>query len=113
MSLPFFLKNTVFFYSFWGKFGQRLNLTQTRVISTAEEYFRLLMSDEIEVTNVMLVNEEVVEVHYNVKDEFIEPPGRTNVVIAAFTTSHARLKLYSIIEQLEERVLYFDTVSTE
>ena len=81
MSLPFFLKNTVFFYSFWGKFGQRLNLTQTRVISTAEEYFRLLMSDEIEVTNVMMVNEEVVEVHYNVKDEFIEPPGRTNVVI--------------------------------
>lgn len=59
----------------------------------------------------MLLNDEVVEVHYNEKDEFIEPPGRTNVVIAAFTTAHARLKLYSILEPLDKRVLYFDTVS--
>lgn len=32
-------------------------------------------------------------------------------MIAAFTTAHARLKLYSVLEHLETRVLYFDTDS--
>ena len=77
------------------------------MLSTPEEYLKLL----IEVTNVMLVNEEVVEVHYNVKNEFIEPPGRTDIVIAVFTTAHDHMKLYSIIGPLDERVLYFDTVA--
>ncbi len=35
----------------------------------------------------------------------------TNVVLAAFVTAQARLKLYSEIEKLGERVLYFDTDS--
>ena len=36
---------------------------------------------------------------------------KTNVVIAAFTTAHARLKLYSVLERLQGRVFYFDTDS--
>ena len=37
--------------------------------------------------------------------------GKTNVVIAAFATAHARLKLYGVLEQLNRRVLDFDTDS--
>ncbi|CAB4025195.1 DNA polymerase [Paramuricea clavata] len=36
---------------------------------------------------------------------------KANVVIAAFTTAHARLKLYGILEQLNRCVLYFKTDS--
>ena len=36
---------------------------------------------------------------------------KTNVFIAAFTTSHARLKLYDALDTLKERVLYYDTDS--
>ena len=85
-------------------------MSQTVVLSSPEQYYKLLLDETKEVNDIMLVNEEVIEVHYNIKDEFIEPLGRTNVVIAGFTTAHARLKLYSIIEPLGERVLYFDTV---
>ena len=35
----------------------------------------------------------------------------TNVCIAAFVTTYARLKLYSELEKLQDRVLYFDTDS--
>ena len=40
-------------------------------------------------------------------------PGRvhTNIFNAAYTTAHARLKLYSYIERLGDRLLYFDTDS--
>lgn len=54
---------------------------------------------------------EMMEVHYNHPNEFVDLQGRINVVIAAFTTCHARLKLYSVLERLGERVLYFDTDS--
>ncbi|CAB4015355.1 DNA polymerase [Paramuricea clavata] len=39
------------------------------------------------------------------------PNSKTNVVIAAFTTAYARLKLYEVLDQLNERVLYYDTDS--
>ena len=44
-------------------------------------------------------------------DKFIQPDAKTNVVIAAFTTAYARLKLYGVLDMLQERVLYYDTDS--
>ena len=35
----------------------------------------------------------------------------TNVFLAAFTTAHARLRLYEVLEKLDRKVLYFDTDS--
>ena len=97
--------------SFWGKFGQRLNLTKVAMIKDPKQLFDLLTNDKFEVSDILPINEEVLEVHYKEQDEFVEASGRTNVVIAAFTTAHARRKLYSVLEQLEKRVLYFDNDS--
>jgi hypothetical protein len=47
----------------------------------------------------------MVEMRYQYKEEFVEESGRTNVVIAAYTTAQARLKLYSYLEQLGPRAL--------
>ena len=52
-----------------------------------------------------------MEVHYTSKDEFAEQDNKTNIVIAAFTTAYARLKLYDLLDLLQERVLYYDTDS--
>ena len=86
-------------------------MTQVRLISDPAEYFDLLSSDKVNVTDANFINDEIIEVHYENTDEFIEAKGKTNVVIAAFTTAHARLKLYSVLDQLDRRVLYFDTDS--
>jgi len=48
-------------------------------------------------------------VSYTKENDFVEVMGNTNVVLAAYTTAQARLRLYSYIEHLGERVLYFDT----
>ena len=53
----------------------------------------------------------MVEVHYKEKDEFAEQNDKVNIVIAAFTTAYARLKLYDLLDLLQERVLYYDTDS--
>ena len=68
-------------------------------------------SEALEVTNIHLVTSEMLRVQYKFVEDFDTPSPVTNVVIAAFTTVHARLKLYSFLEKLQEQVLYFDTDS--
>lgn len=40
---------------------------------------------------------------------FVGAKFNTNVIIVAFTTPYARLKLYDALDVLQERVLYYDT----
>ena len=42
---------------------------------------------------------------------FEEQNNKVNIVIAAFTTAYARLKLYDLLDLLQERILYYDTDS--
>ena len=90
----------------WGKMGQRPNRPKTKVV-----YFALLTSAGVEVTNANLVNHEVMEMFYTMKDPFVEASDRTNVVLAAFTTAQARIKLYRVMHALGRRVCYNDTDS--
>jgi len=86
-------------------------MTQVEMISDPERFFDLLTDDSVEVQNVRFVNEEIIEVHYVHNTDFVPVNGRTNAVIAAFTTAHARLKLYSVLDSLGDRVFYYDTDS--
>lgn len=97
--------------SFGGKFGQRTNLTQTTYISDPSEFFDMMTSDQQKVKNIRFVNEESVQLDWVYNDDFIEASPRTNVVIAAYTTAQARLKLYSYLKKLGNRTLYCDTDS--
>ena len=86
-------------------------MPQIKYISEPAEYFDMLTSDHILVIGIHFVSEEMVEMRYQYKEEFVEESGRTNVVIAAYTTAQARLKLNSYLEQLGPRALYSDNAS--
>ena len=101
----------LYYFSFWGKFGQRQNMTQVQYVTSPSEFYDLLTSDKQNVEAVSFVNDETVEVRWRYKEDFVESCGRTNVVIAAYTTAQARLKLYSYLEKLGSRALYADTDS--
>ena len=96
---------------FLGKFAQRPNLTKTELVTEPKEFFHFLDPAQYEVSDARLVNDETVEVYYKEKDEFAEQNDKVNIVIAAFTTAYARLKLYDLLDLLQERVLYYDTDS--
>ena len=104
-------RNFIIFSVFLGKFAQRSNLTKTEMVQEASRFFELLYSEEIEVCDAHLINENMVEVQYRNVNEFVMPNNKVNVVIAAFTTTYARLKLYGLLDLLQERVLYYDTDS--
>ena len=53
----------------------------------------------------------MVQMTYNFKNQFVDNSKNTNIYIACFTTSHARLMLYNKLDYLKEKVLYFNTDS--
>ena len=99
------------FILFLGKFAQRLDLCKTERVTEPKELYAYLDSDQCVVKDAQLVNDETVEIQYVPKEGFVEENDKVNIVIAAFTTAYARLKLYDLLDLLQERVLYYDTDS--
>ena len=97
--------------SMWGKFGQRLNKTQIQTFEDPQAFHRFLKTDTMDVRHVSVVNDQLVEVHYQYQDEDIPVSPNLNIFVACFTTCWARLRLYAALEQLQQRVLYYDTDS--
>ncbi|KAJ8909911.1 hypothetical protein NQ315_014918 [Exocentrus adspersus] len=97
--------------SFWGKLGQRENQPKTKIIRSPEEFFGMLTNPSIYVNAVLPINEDTLVVNWEHKEETYDPLATVNVVLAAYVTTQARLKLYSYLEKLGDRVLYYDTDS--
>ena len=97
--------------SLWGKFGQRNNMSQTKYVSDVSEFYEILLDDKLSNKNIQFINDDMVQMTYNFKDQFVDNSNNTNIYIACFTTSHARLMLYDKLDYLNEKVLYFDTDS--
>jgi len=58
-----------------------------------------------DVRHVSVMNDQMVEVHYQYQDQDIPVSPNLNIFVACFTTCWARLRLYAALEQLGERVL--------
>ena len=97
--------------SMWGKFGQRLNKTQVQPFQDPQAFHRFLDTDSLDVRHVSVINDDLVETHYQYQDEDIPVSPNLNIFVACFTTCWARLRLYAALEPLRERVLYYDTDS--
>jgi hypothetical protein len=106
----------LFLNSFWGKFGQRENMVQQKYV-TPKQFFEMYHDEQITLLGWEMVSaaEEdqsaTMLLRYKMCEEFAQPLKSTNVVIAAFVTAYARLRLYEVLETLQDRVLYFDTDS--
>ena len=97
--------------SLWGRLGLRPNLPRTLFAKTTEPFFEIVNNARFNCKNFHVINEDTVALVYETNSPYIEEDASTNIALAAFTTAHARIKLYSYIKQLGTRVLYFDTDS--
>ena len=97
--------------SFWGKFGEKLNKPTTVAVKEPSQLFSLLSDTTKEISTIRLCTDDIMEVVYTSVEENAPKGKKTNIFVAAFTTSHARLKLYESLDLLQKNVLYYDTDS--
>ena len=88
-----------------------LCMSQTKYVTEVSEFYEILLDDKLNNKNFQFINDDMVQMTYNFKDQFVDNSKNTNVYIACFTTSHARLMLYNKLDYLNEKVLYFHTDS--
>ena len=96
--------------SLWGKFGQRVNQTQTEYVTEPKDFYKILLNDTCEDINVQFLTKDMVQMQCNLKNQFVDNYN-TNIFVAAFTTSHAREMLYRVLDKLGDQVLGYDTDS--
>ncbi|RWR98755.1 hypothetical protein B4U79_02666, partial [Dinothrombium tinctorium] len=84
-SLRFIAK--IMLNSFWGKLAQRPNLERNELINSYEEYIKLIIDPEVEITAEKILNENTMIINWKYANEDDCSPGNTSVVIAAFVTS--------------------------
>jgi hypothetical protein len=99
--------------SFWGKFGQRLSMRQSKFFHDSESHnFFQILSDPTKIPhNFHIVSRDTLQFEWSNHPLFMPFDCKTNIFLANFTTAHARLRLYSVLDRLGENVLYFDTDS--
>lgn len=92
----------------WGKFAQRKR-SATVLVTEPAEFFKILQNPNFEVSGFRVMSDETILITY---DDLNSPPLKTgNVVVAAFTTAMARIRLHRILKAVGEKCLYFDTDS--
>ena len=97
--------------SLWGKFGQRTNMGRCEIISDNSEFFDILYNEQYENIQWETIGDKI-QISYQFKDEYVKNDYNTNMAIACFTTSRARMRLYEeALHPLNKQVLYFDTDS--
>jgi hypothetical protein len=98
--------------SLWGKYGQRNNLLQSKICNH-RQLLTAIYNENLDIHSVITcpANDNSFEVFFASKQHDVIEAKNTNIYIAAFTTSYARLKLYGLLHILQQRVMYYDTDS--
>ncbi|CAC5391371.1 unnamed protein product [Mytilus coruscus] len=76
-----------------------------------EHITKIVFNEKYKDISTMILDENIVLTEYKEKEEYSKPNPSVNVYIALFTTAHARLKLYELLDILQESFLYMDTDS--
>ena len=97
--------------SFWGKFGERINKPTTVTVQNPAHLFHLISNAALDISTLRLCIDDILEAVYTSVQDNAVKGTKTNIFVAAFTTCHARLKLYESLDTLQQQVLYYDTDS--
>jgi len=96
--------------SFWGFLAKRPNKRQHKFITKTPDWLTMLADASNIIEDVDFKHKDVLQVYYTKNEEMELPAPNTNVVLASFVTAQGRLKLYSELQKLNDRILYIDTI---
>jgi hypothetical protein len=95
----------------WGRYAMQTLKTVCKFVRTYQDLIDYFNNSQYEVKNLLFPTDDTAMVLYEDNKDMHWGSNQTNVVIAAFVTAQARLKLFKEMLILGERVLYVDTDS--
>ena len=86
-------------------------MKQQCFLTDQADFYRKMTNPSLSIVDWHILSEDMILLEFEYRQEFVPEKMTTNIVLASFTTAHARLRLYNVIHHLGEAVLYFDTDS--
>ena len=65
--------------SLWGKFGQRNNMSQTKYVTDVSKFYEILLDNKLDNKNFQFINDDMVQITYNFKDQSVDNSNNTNI----------------------------------
>ena len=65
-----------------------------------------MTDDTLDISTIRLCTEDVLEVAHTSQHDAADKGTKVNILIAAFTTCHARFKLYQAMHTVKQQVLF-------
>ena len=103
--------NKLLLNSLWGRFSMRENLPSSEMLKDPEQFAQYIFGDAYDITHFSFISEDVALIQWRHADGYGGQTRDINVFLGAFTTAHARLELYDLMDKLGDRLLYSDTDS--
>jgi len=97
--------------SLWGRLGMRTNKPKKVFVNNSDQLFKMIINPSYEVNNFHELSGDSLLLSYNLRSECDQIQSYVNVILAAYTSSLARIHLYKSLDMLKERCLYHDTDS--
>ena len=97
--------------SFCGKFGQCSNMSNMAYITRYEKLYDFLTDQTKVIKDFHVLDTGMVVMEYVHSEEFQEADCKTDVIIASMCSAYSCLKLWGIMNQFGNRVMYHDTDS--
>ena len=97
--------------SLWEKFAQNEGNTKVVFVKNYDELMEWVQDKRYELTTFDFVSEDSMRLCLHPQEAYITPLKNGNVIVACFVTSYSRLRLYEKLQELQHRLLYFDTDS--
>ena len=88
-----------------------MNKPTTVTVQDPAHLIRLISDAALDISALQLCTDDILEAVYTSVHENAVKGSKTNIFVGAFTTCHARLKLYESLDVLQKQVLYYDTDS--
>ncbi len=102
----------LFLNCLWGFFAMQSLRRSHEFVRDRKRFYELLYDDRYLIHQEYFEEDSnLLQVIFSEKEEFHLGNDRTNVIVASFVTTYARLRLFDELDKLGERVLYFDTDS--
>lgn len=103
--------NKLLLNSFWGRFCLRQNLPHSELISEPEQFAQHIFGQGYDIKYFTFLSDSVALGQWAYADGKAGQTRDVNVFICAFTTAHAWLELYDVMDKLGDSLLYSDTDS--
>ena len=97
----------------WGKMAEKFDRKEDKYCTTEAQWFTLMskhVKGEVEITGSWIIGSSI-HAQFKQLNEKKTALARTNLAVAAFVTSNARLRLGAKLDDLGPRAFYFDTDS--